>query len=110
MCELRPVNEAACPFVVQIDSEEQLTLYLGRYGTVCEIYTDQRLELLDWLGEYLRAAVAGRYRESVRLAAGELAKARGVLATESGQVQIFSSSVRTVGRRGPWQTLSYDAY
>jgi hypothetical protein len=28
MCELRPANEAAYPFVVQIDSREQLTLSL----------------------------------------------------------------------------------
>jgi hypothetical protein len=110
MCELRPANEAACAFVVQIDSARQLTLYLGRYGTICELYTDARLELLGEVGQYLRAAVAGRYRESVRLTDGELSKARGVLVTEDAEVRIFSSNVGTIGRRGPWERFSYEAY
>jgi hypothetical protein len=49
--------------------------------------------------EYLRGALAGRYRESVRLTDGELAKAREVLETEDAEVRIFSSNVGTIGRR-----------
>jgi hypothetical protein len=47
MCALRPADEAACPFRAQIDSPEQVTLYLGRYGTICEVYNKNRPELLD---------------------------------------------------------------
>ena len=109
-CGLRPADEAACPFRAQIDSAKQVTLYLGRHGTICELYSENRSELLDQIGEYLRAVLAGRYRESVRLKDGELAKARAVLETDGVEVRIFSSSVRTMGRREPWQRLSYEAY
>jgi hypothetical protein len=110
MCALRPADEAACPFRAQIDSPEQVTLYLGRYGTICELYNQNRPELLHEIVEYLRAVLAGRYRESVRLRDGELAKARAVLATEGAEVRIFSSSLGTIGRREPWQQLSYEPY
>jgi hypothetical protein len=62
------------------------------------------------IGEYLRSVLAGRYRESVRLRDGELAKARGVLETGTAEVRIFSSNLSTIGRREPWQRLSYEAY
>jgi hypothetical protein len=111
MCELRPADEAASPFAIQIDSAKQVTLHLGRYGTVCEIYDGARDELLDEIGEYLRAVLTGHYRESVRLGPdGELAKARGVLNIGDVEVRIFSSSLKTIGKRGPWQKLSYGAY
>lgn len=110
MCELRPTNDAACTFVVQIDSPEQLTLYLGRYGTVLELYDDEHDELLSELADYLGAVVAGRYRESVRLHDGELSKARGVLKLNGVEARIFSSRPVTIGRRGPWQALSYEPY
>jgi len=110
ICELRPTNDAACRFIVQIDSPKQLTLYLGRYGTVLELYDDEHDELLSELVDYLRAVVAGRYRESVRLRDGELAKARGVLKLNGVEARIFSSRPATIGRRGPWQALSYEPY
>jgi hypothetical protein len=109
-CGLRPADEAACPFRAQIDSAKQVTLYLERYGTICELYSENRSELLDQFGAYLRAVLAGRYQESVRLKDGELAKARAVLETDGVEMRIFSSSVRTMGRREPWQRLSYEAY
>lgn len=110
MCELRPKNDAASPFVVQVDSPQQLTVYLGRFGTVLELYDGKRDALLSELAEYLRAVVAGRYRESVRLIDGELAKARGVLKLDGVEARIFSSRPATIGRRGPWQALSYEPY
>jgi hypothetical protein len=55
MCGLRPGDEAACPFTAQIDSAEQVTLYLGRYRTICKLYNTDRRELLDEIGEYLRS-------------------------------------------------------
>ena len=110
LCELRPVSADASPLTLQLDSPEQVTLYLGRFGTTCELYRTKRPQLLDDVELFVRGVVDGRYSESVRLSRGKLGRARGELQTANGPIRFSYSALWTLGRRAAWQRLTYSAY
>ena len=63
---LRPRSPAAAPVTVQVDDDSQLTVYLGVYGTVDELFSTDTAEVINWAAEYVAAVIAGRYRERVQ--------------------------------------------
>lgn len=108
--ELRPANPAASPIAVQVDWEGQVTLYLGRHRTVCELVDRNRARLLETIRGFLEAVLAGRYREHVRLKDGRVAFARGRLLVGDRTHQIRYSDFSTFGRGSPLQELTYEPY
>jgi hypothetical protein len=110
LCELRPRNANACPVTVQLDFAEQVTLYFGRFGTICELYDGDRTRLLEDVGRFLEGVLAGKYRERVRLKDDELGRAKARLETSAGIVRFSYSRVGTIFRRGPWRELTYEPY
>jgi hypothetical protein len=110
MCELRPRNPNACPVTVQLDFAQQVTLYFGRFGTICELYNNNRTRLLDEVRRFLEAVLAGKYKERVRLKDGELGRAKARLEAGDEVHKISYSRVGTLFRRSPWQELTYEPY
>jgi 3'-phosphoadenosine 5'-phosphosulfate sulfotransferase len=111
--ELAPESPSACPVSLEIQSEEEVSLYVGRYGTTVDIYDPDPGSLLATLKEYVAAIIEGRYEEEVRLAETQenvLGKARGVFHLDRGDQEHRYSHVPSLGRRGPWQRLTYGAY
>jgi hypothetical protein len=110
---LRPTNPDACPVVVQVDFEEQVTLYFGRHATVMELYDKDMSKLLEGVRKYVKAALEGRYEERVRLRRSdesELGKAKGVFRFDDRDHKIAYSDFRTLGGRGPWEHIRYGPY
>ena len=111
--ELSPKNGSACPVSFEVQSEDEVSLYVGRYGTTVDIYDPDPGSLLATLKEYVTAIIEGRYEEEVRLAETQenmLGKARGVFHLDRGDQEHRYSYVASWGRRGPWQRLTYAAY
>jgi hypothetical protein len=107
---LVPTIEDAAPVDVQVDDDNQATLYLGRHGTVCELWDNEPDELLEAIETYVRAVASGHYEETVHLIDGELLKARGKLLVE-GRLTRISYSDLTVGRgRRTKEKLVYGPY
>lgn len=112
--ELSPQNPSACPVSFVVQSEEEVSLLVGRYGTMVDIYDPDPRSLLATLKDYVTAIIEGRYEEEVRLAREHaetiLAQARGVFHLDGGDQDHHYSSVASLARPGPWQRLTYATY
>jgi hypothetical protein len=112
--ELSPQNPSACPVSFEVQSEEEVSLFVGRYGTTVDIYDPDPGSLLATLKEYVTAIIEGRYEEEVRLAREHeetiLGKATGVFHLDRGDQEHRYSYVPSLGRRGPRQRLTYGTY
>jgi hypothetical protein len=107
---LVPAAEDAAPVDVQADDQNQATLYLGRHGTVCELWESEPDELLEAIEIYVGAVVSGHYEETVHLIDGKLLKARGKLLVRGRLTRIWHSDL-TVGRgRHTKEKLVYGPY
>jgi hypothetical protein len=107
---LVPAGEKAAPVAVQLDDQNQATLYLGRYGTVCELWETEPDELVEAIEVYVGAIVSGQYEETVHLIDGELLKARGKVLVNGRLTRIWHSDL-TAGRgRRTKEKLVYDPY
>jgi hypothetical protein len=110
---LRPTGPDACPIVVQVDFEEQVTLYFGRYGTVMELYDKNTSKLLESVRKYITAALDGRYEERVRQRRSnetQLGKAKGIFRFDDRDHKITYSDFGTFGDRRPWEHIRYSPY
>jgi hypothetical protein len=60
--ELTPQNPSACPVSFAVQSEEEVSLFVGRYSTTVDIYDPDPSSLLVTLKEYVTAIIEGRSR------------------------------------------------
>ena len=109
---LIPAEPAAAPLRVQVDHEQQLTLYPGGSGMVYEEWSKKPEELLRAVRDAARAVIEGRYSEEVRWGNdGSLGKGRGWFAERDHKPRRISySNFETFGDRGPWQRREYVPY
>ena len=107
---LTPTSLAAAPFAAQVDGAEQVTLYLGVYGTVCEIWDRKWGTVLTQVAEYVRAVVAGRYQEQVWLRGERLVRVKGRLAMGGESVRISYRDLSAPGGAVRTESLDYEPY
>jgi hypothetical protein len=111
---LQPHDASASPVGLTVQSDEEVSLFVGHYGTTVDIYDRDPSSLLETLKEFVAAIIDGRYEEEVRLAKESrgriLGKARGVFHLGPRDHEITYSYVPSLGRREPWQRLTYSPY
>ena len=109
--ELIPRNPHSAKLGIQIDGEDLVTLYFGRYQTLVECFSSDSEKLHEMLTTYTKAVINGEYEEWIRFGGGTADGAIAELHIGQQRVCIrYNTLVPAWWARRRWQHVVYKPY